>query len=126
MITPSSLKRRSTTTPTTITPFASGAANNKGESSGVGGVEDVEAEEDEIENSAASNWLESMGIDKSKFPTLNPTRVSLAQDNYKIVDGRPESLVVVEGLGNAQVCPVSQSVTVSHRQTEIDRRTNDG
>ena len=94
-------KRRSTTTTTTMTPFTAttggGDVNDAAATTAAAVVEDVEAEEDDLATSAASNWLESMGIDKSKFPTLNPTRVSLAQDNFKVLDGRPESLVVIEG-----------------------------
>ena len=79
-------------TPTTTSNEAAASAELAQEAA------EEEEEEEDLESAAASNWLESMGIDKTKFPTLNPQRVSLAQDNYKIVDGRPESLVYIQGV----------------------------
>ena len=104
---PLSLKRRSASTnssTTTTTPgfgVPSGATPPSVDASAALSTsidDEVEQEEDDLASTAASNWLESMGIDKTKFPTLNPQRVSLAQDNFKIVDGRPESLVTIQGL----------------------------
>ena len=109
---PLSLKRRSASSSTAATTTTAAAASINGAppcsmapaiDGSVGAsssAEDDVEEEEDLASTAASNWLESMGIDKSKFPTLNPHRVSLAQDNFKIVDGRPESLVTIQG-GNA-------------------------
>jgi len=90
---PLSSRRRSALTPTTLTPFMASVEKETNDE-----VED----EDNVENTAAHNWLESMGIDKTKFPSLNPSKVSMAQDNFKVIDGRPESLVRVQGLANVQ------------------------
>ena len=96
---PLSSKRRSSTS--NVSHFggigASSTASTAATPAAANAEEDIEADEEELESSAASNWLESMGIDKSQFPTLNPQRVSLAADNYKVVDGRPESLVKIAG-----------------------------
>ena len=94
-------KRRSSTNAASTSSSSFSAATSGGAIAADAAVasvdDDLEAEEEDLESTAASNWLESMGIDKSKFPTLNPQRVSLAQDNFKVVDGRPESLVKIEG-----------------------------
>ena len=93
-------KRRSSTNAASTSSSSFSAATSGGTAAEAAAAlvdDDLEAEEEDLESTAASNWLESMGIDKSKFPTLNPQRVSLAQDNFKVVDGRPESLVEIEG-----------------------------
>ena len=99
-----SSKRRSTGPATTSANAAASSSLELSAATAVSATEaapteEVDAEEEDLESTAASNWLESMGIDKSKFPTLNPQRVSLAQDNFKVVDGRPESLVKIQGIG---------------------------
>ncbi|XP_067674499.1 protein downstream neighbor of son homolog [Haliotis asinina] len=45
----------------------------------------------------ASVWLESMGLDKKSFPSLDPKKVQLQREGFRRVDNRPESLVYVEG-----------------------------
>ncbi|XP_035687556.1 protein downstream neighbor of son homolog [Branchiostoma floridae] len=54
-----------------------------------------------IDDSGASCWLESMGLDKSSFPELDPRKVKVQRTKMKSVDHFPESLVQVEG-GDAQ------------------------
>ncbi|KAK3585598.1 hypothetical protein CHS0354_036785 [Potamilus streckersoni] len=45
----------------------------------------------------ASLWLESIGLDKSEFPSLDPRKVKLQREGFQIVDNRPESLVFMDG-----------------------------
>ncbi|XP_041354100.1 protein downstream neighbor of Son-like [Gigantopelta aegis] len=45
----------------------------------------------------ASVWLESMGLDKKHFPSLDPGKVKLQREGFRQVDSRPQSLVFVEG-----------------------------
>ncbi|XP_066275530.1 protein downstream neighbor of Son-like [Branchiostoma lanceolatum] len=54
-----------------------------------------------IDDSGASCWLESMGLDKSSFPELDPRKVKVQRSKMKTVDHFPESLVQVKG-GDAQ------------------------
>ncbi|XP_050394290.1 protein downstream neighbor of Son [Patella vulgata] len=45
----------------------------------------------------ASVWLESLGLDKKQFPSLDPNKVKIQKEGYKRVDNRPESMIYVEG-----------------------------
>ncbi|XP_071114520.1 protein downstream neighbor of son homolog [Haliotis cracherodii] len=55
-------------------------------------------DDDLIDNDeGASVWLESMGLDKKSFPSLDPNKVKLQREGFRRVDNRPESLVYVEG-----------------------------
>ncbi|XP_046554130.1 LOW QUALITY PROTEIN: protein downstream neighbor of son homolog [Haliotis rubra] len=57
-----------------------------------------EDDDDLIDNDeGASVWLESMGLDKKSFPSLDPKKVKLQREGFRRVDNRPESLVYVEG-----------------------------
>ncbi|WAR07442.1 DONS-like protein [Mya arenaria] len=66
-----------------------------------GNKEKVEDDELSDGDDAASGWLESMGLDKKQFPTLDPKKVKLQREGYRVIDNRPESLVAIEG-GNIQ------------------------
>ncbi|CAH1798862.1 unnamed protein product [Owenia fusiformis] len=48
-------------------------------------------------DSGASSWLESMGLDKSSYPSLDPNKVKLQRESYRAIDNRPESMVLVQG-----------------------------
>ena len=51
--------------------------------------EDQDGDDDELEISqddgAASSWLQSMGLDKQSFPTLEPSKVNLYPFNIIII-----------------------------------------
>ncbi|XP_072178624.1 protein downstream neighbor of Son-like [Diadema setosum] len=65
--------------------------------------EEQEEEEEEEESNAyqsptkASSWLQSMGLNKANFPSLEPSRVKFQTDHLLKLDNRPQSLVLVEG-----------------------------
>ncbi|XP_063954468.1 protein downstream neighbor of son homolog [Lytechinus pictus] len=63
-------------------------------------TEEEEEEEEDILRSPtkASSWLQSIGLDKTNFPSLEPTRVKFQSDQLLKLDNRPQSLVLVEGL----------------------------
>ncbi|XP_071480874.1 protein downstream neighbor of Son-like [Diadema antillarum] len=63
------------------------------------GEEQEEEEEDNAYQSPtkASSWLQSMGLDKANFPSLEPSRVKFQTDHLLKLDNRPQSLVLVEG-----------------------------
>ncbi|XP_033635784.1 protein downstream neighbor of Son-like [Asterias rubens] len=62
--------------------------------------EDQDVDDDELEISqddgAASSWLQSMGLDKQSFPTLEPSKVNFQRDNLMKVDNRPQSTVLIQ------------------------------
>ncbi|XP_070568866.1 protein downstream neighbor of son homolog [Ptychodera flava] len=61
--------------------------------------DNAETESDILESdSGASSWLQSMGLDKTSFPSLEPHKVKLQQDKTVKVDHRLESLIQVEGV----------------------------
>eukprot|EP00057_Strongylocentrotus_purpuratus_P014613 XP_011669087.1 PREDICTED: protein downstream neighbor of son homolog isoform X1 [Strongylocentrotus purpuratus] len=67
---------------------------------------EIAEEEEEVEDilrspTKASSWLQSMGLDKTNFPSLEPTRVKFQTDQLLKLDNRPQSLVLVEGLDTA-------------------------
>ncbi|XP_060071651.1 protein downstream neighbor of Son-like [Ylistrum balloti] len=45
----------------------------------------------------ASVWLESIGLDKKQFPSLEPNKVKMQREGFKAIDNRPESTVYVTG-----------------------------
>ncbi|XP_033740596.1 protein downstream neighbor of son homolog [Pecten maximus] len=45
----------------------------------------------------ASVWLESIGLDKKQFPSLEPNKVKIQREGFKMIDNRPESTVCVTG-----------------------------
>ncbi|XP_022089967.1 protein downstream neighbor of Son-like [Acanthaster planci] len=63
--------------------------------------EDRDLEEEELglspNDDAASSWLQSMGLDRQHFPTLEPSKVNFQRDHLMRIDNRPESLVLVQG-----------------------------
>ncbi|XP_060592428.1 protein downstream neighbor of Son-like [Ruditapes philippinarum] len=61
--------------------------------------EDIDDDPDDIldADDAAHGWLESMGLDKKQFPSLDPNKVKLQREGFRVIDHRPESLVMVEG-----------------------------
>lgn len=61
--------------------------------------EDIDEDADDIldADDAAHGWLESMGLDKKQFPTLDPKKVKLQREGFRVIDHRPESLVMIEG-----------------------------
>ncbi|XP_038048090.1 protein downstream neighbor of Son-like isoform X2 [Patiria miniata] len=66
-----------------------------------GDDEDKDGEEEELaisqDDDAASSWLQSMGLDKQHFPSLEPSKVNLQRDHLMRIDNRPESMVLVQG-----------------------------
>ncbi|XP_064618396.1 protein downstream neighbor of son homolog [Liolophura sinensis] len=57
------------------------------------GDEDLDNEDD----TAASVWLESIGLNKANFPSLDPNKVKIQRECFRAIDNRPQSLVHVEG-----------------------------
>ncbi|XP_064629428.1 protein downstream neighbor of son homolog [Lineus longissimus] len=58
---------------------------------------DDEDEEDiDQTDEGAQSWLESIGLDKKKFPELRPEKIKMQREGYKIIDNKPESTVYVE------------------------------
>ncbi|ESO88901.1 hypothetical protein LOTGIDRAFT_106337, partial [Lottia gigantea] len=45
----------------------------------------------------ASVWLESMGLDKKQFPSLDPNKIIRQKEGYRKVDNRPESMLLIQG-----------------------------
>ncbi|KAL4233691.1 hypothetical protein ACF0H5_008371 [Mactra antiquata] len=62
-------------------------------------VDDNDDDVDDIldNDDAAHGWLESMGLDKKQFPTLDPRKVKLQREGFRVIDHRPESLVYIDG-----------------------------
>ncbi|CAI9734255.1 Hypothetical predicted protein [Octopus vulgaris] len=60
--------------------------------------EEEEAEEEDgfIADEGAAVWLESIGLDKKNFPSLNPNQVRLRREGFKQIDCRPESVLVLD------------------------------
>ncbi|XP_061176544.1 protein downstream neighbor of son homolog [Saccostrea echinata] len=58
-----------------------------------------EDEEDEFldTDEGASVWLESIGLDKKQFPSLDPNKVKIQREGFRVIDNRPESLIYVQG-----------------------------
>ncbi|XP_062605339.1 protein downstream neighbor of son homolog [Saccostrea cucullata] len=58
-------------------------------------------EEDDDEfldtDEGASVWLESIGLDKRQFPSLDPNKVKIQREGFRVIDNRPESLIYVQG-----------------------------
>ncbi|OWF42711.1 protein downstream neighbor of son homolog [Mizuhopecten yessoensis] len=56
-------------------------------------------DEDEMidTDEGASVWLESIGLDKKHFPSLEPNKVKIQREGFKLIDNRPESTVHVIG-----------------------------
>ncbi|XP_019623286.1 PREDICTED: protein downstream neighbor of son homolog [Branchiostoma belcheri] len=77
---------------------ASEACPEKSEKRGDMSDEDDDDDDDiTIDDSGASCWLESMGLDKSSFPELDPRKVKVQRSKMKSIDHFPESLVQVSG-----------------------------
>ncbi|KAK3098985.1 hypothetical protein FSP39_024959 [Pinctada imbricata] len=76
--------------------------NGKEEDSGKQ-VEEKDDDKDEYDDEfletdeGASVWLESIGLDKKYFPSLDPDKVKIQREGFKVIDNRPESLVYVQG-----------------------------
>ncbi|XP_013421778.1 protein downstream neighbor of son homolog [Lingula anatina] len=60
-------------------------------------AEDHVEEDIEDTDGGAQTWLESLGVDKTKFPELEATKVKLQREGFRAIDNRPESTVYVEG-----------------------------
>lgn len=67
-----------------------------------GKEEEAKCDEDEENDDGfaaadgAAVWLESIGLDKKNFPSLDPRKVKLNRDGFKKIDSRPESTIVLE------------------------------
>ncbi|XP_052829120.1 protein downstream neighbor of Son isoform X2 [Octopus bimaculoides] len=59
---------------------------------------EIEEEEEDgfIADEGAAVWLESIGLDKKNFPSLNPNKVRLHREGFKQIDCRPESVIVLD------------------------------
>ncbi|KAK4299987.1 hypothetical protein Pmani_027781 [Petrolisthes manimaculis] len=60
--------------------------------------DDEEEEEEEEEGEEATSWLEKMGVETSQFPNLNPNRIKVEHEKFRLVDRTSSSLVYVEGV----------------------------
>ncbi|XP_071957264.1 protein downstream neighbor of son homolog [Antedon mediterranea] len=49
------------------------------------------------DDEAASSWIQSIGLDKKEFPSLDPARVKFKRDKVVKLDNKPQSLVLVQG-----------------------------
>lgn len=71
------------------------------ESKPVQAVDEIEEDEEEDEfldtDEGASVWLESIGLDKKQFPSLDPNKVKIQREGFRVIDNRPESLVYIQG-----------------------------
>ncbi|VDI07842.1 Hypothetical predicted protein [Mytilus galloprovincialis] len=60
--------------------------------------DEEEEDEDLIDTDEGAHvWLESIGLDKKSFPSLDPNKVKIQREGFRVIDNRPESLVYVEG-----------------------------
>lgn len=61
--------------------------------------QNVDDDEDDMidTDEGASVWLESIGLDKKQFPSLDPNKVKIQREGFKVIDNRPESTVCVSG-----------------------------
>ncbi|XP_045196207.2 protein downstream neighbor of Son-like [Mercenaria mercenaria] len=73
--------------------------NDDSKGMNVDNPEDIDEDPDDIldADDAAHGWLESMGLDKKQFPSLDPKKVKLQREGFRVIDHRPESLVLIEG-----------------------------
>ena len=51
--------------------------------------------EGETSDLEASSWLAQLGLDRSKYKSLEPNKVKLQRDAFKAIDSKPESSVFV-------------------------------
>ncbi|KAG1680278.1 Protein downstream neighbor of son [Nymphon striatum] len=58
----------------------------------------TDEENEEDEDDEAVSWLETMGLETTTFPELNPNKIKIMKEKSKDVDHRPESLLYVEGV----------------------------
>ncbi|GAB1610624.1 hypothetical protein Ahia01_001348700 [Argonauta hians] len=77
------------------------AANNRvkpggGEEDDDGDGDDEEEDEIFTADEGAAVWLESIGLDKRNFPSLQPHTVRLHREGFREIDCRPESVLVVD------------------------------
>ncbi|XP_048769188.2 protein downstream neighbor of son homolog [Ostrea edulis] len=75
------------------------AEKSQGENSEAKAAQPVDEDDDEFleTDEGASIWLESIGLDKKQFPSLDPTKVKIQREGFRAIDNRPESLIHVQG-----------------------------